>query len=44
VLLSNTAAFVGAPVTTSADLETGDIKRTFADFVFTGKKIVVALD
>ncbi len=44
VLFSNTPGFVGAQVTTTADLETGDITWTFAGLVFTGKNIVVKFD
>ncbi len=44
VLFSNTPGFVGAQVTTTADLETGDITWTFAGFVFKGKNIVIKLD
>ena len=37
VLLTNTPDFFGAPVTTDANLATGDITWTFAGLVLTGK-------
>ncbi len=44
VLFSNTAAFVGAPVTTSANLKTGDVTWIFGPFTLTGSGVVTKID
>ncbi len=44
VFFSNTKAFVGAPVTTVANLETGETTWTFAGLVFAGTTVAVEID
>lgn len=44
VLFSNTPAFVGAPVHTTANLQTGQIAWTFGGLVFAGTGVVTKVD
>lgn len=44
VLFSNTPAFVGAPVHTTADLKTGEIVWTFGGLNFAGMGVVTKVD
>src|SRR5205823_5920672 len=45
VLFANETAFFGAPVTTVADLKTGDVTWTFAAFPpFSGQGVVTKID